>query len=170
MPFIQTTYDNIMNYFYGNDNEQTNDKPEIPYKLEGIWNLESIGNMSMLMTLNNGDFDLEKRRITVKLYKPGNWLFKEENFFTKFLCKFIKYSYQFDFNEDYSKADIYIKLGKVPIYLSKSIMDWQLRVKSDKMLRYTSIFGNAHFYESKRLDNDDLVKIKNNGYEKLYYC
>ena len=60
----------------------------------------------MLMTLENGDFNQKKRRITVKLYEKGNWLFNEETFIVKYLNKLLKYSYQFDFNEDYTHADI----------------------------------------------------------------
>ena len=165
MPFIETTYKNIIDYFY-----KYKPKSNIPNKLKGIWNLQTINNMSILMTLENGQYDSSKNRIIVKLYEPGNWLFKEENFFTKFFCKFIGYSYQFDFDSDYNKADIYIRLGCLPIYLSKCIMDWNLQVKDDRMLRYTSMFGNSHMYDSKRFKKEDIYLFNNMKYEKLHYC
>jgi len=165
MPFIETAYKNILDYFY---KDRTNSN--IPNKLKGIWNLQTINNMSILMTLENGLYYPDKHRIIVKLYEPGNWLFKEENFFTKFFCKFIGYSYQFDFDKDYNKADIHIKLGCLSIYLSKCIMDWTLTVKNDKMVRYTSMFGRAHLYESKKFIKEDIYLLHDMKYDKLYYC
>ena len=167
MSFIKTGYQQIMNYFYGQDNSSQNS--EIPEHLKGVWSLENIKNMSILMTLENGVFEEDKRRITVKLYEKGNWLFREENFFTKFLCKCLKYSYQFDFNEDYTFADIYIKLGKLPLYFRKSIMDWSVEFRRGKMVRYSSIFGNAHLYESTKFSDLDVDKFKSIGINKLYY-
>lgn len=75
----------------------------------------------------------------MKLYEKCNWLFNNETFIVKYLNKLLKYSYQFDFNEDYTHADIYIKLGFLPLYFTKFLMDWTLRVTPDrnKMIRDT---------------------------------
>jgi hypothetical protein len=163
MPFIKTTYDNIINFF----KSPSNKIDRLPDHLKGIWSLEKIGNMSIFMSLENAQ--ISDKRIIVKLYKKGNWLFKEENIFTKYIFKLIKYSYQFDFNDDYTYADIYIKLGSVPFYFPKSVMDWSLTVDGDKMIRKTKMFGKEHTYETERVSDDIVKKLNDGKINKLYY-
>ena len=164
MPFIKTTYDNIMNFF---KSSATSNVSRLPDHLHGVWSLDKIGNMSIFMSLENAQ--ISDKRIIVKLYKSGNWLFKEENIFTKYIFKLIKYSYQFDFNDDYTYADIYIKLGSIPFYFPKSIMDWSLTVENDKMIRKTKIFGKEHTYETERVTYNIVKKLNDNKINRLYY-
>lgn len=153
MPFIKATYNNIKNFFRKTTNVHKN--------ISGIWSLENIGNVSLLMSFENSIID--GNNIMVKLYKSGNWLFREQTLKTKIL-RLLNYSYLFKFNDDFTKAQIYIKLGRIPIYLPKFISNWTLELKNNQMIRKTSIFGNTHIYISERFNENTIIKEK-----ELYY-
>jgi hypothetical protein len=162
MPSIIASYKDVTEYFTKNSNN------DIPESLEGIWNLSALNNMSILMSFNNAEFNENKRQLIVKLYKTGNWLFKQENLFTNWLCKTLKYSYQFDFNEDYTQAVININLGKVKIRLPKSIMYWTMELSDGKMIRTTKIFNSNHHYDAIKLSNPaDMYSLRT--YDYFYY-
>lgn len=187
MPFINADYDEVKQFFSTNevdnptiDDENNNvdddsvstvdldDEPKIPVHLRGIWSLKSLNNMSIMMSFNNAEFDEKNRRLLVKLYEPGNWLFREENFLNKHIMKLVKYTYQFDFDEEYKNAEININLGSLPIRFPKSISHWTLHFEDGKAIRKTSIFGSEHEYESTKIENaEDMNGI---DVESFFYC
>lgn len=160
MPSINSDYNSVVHFF----------KPKkdilIPDTISGIWSLEELNNMSILMSFNNSTFDNHK--VTIKLYQHGNWLFKKSNIFTSFLAKCIKYSYQFNFDSDYKHAQIYIKLGSLPLYLPKWLSNWTVDVKDDHIVRKTSILWCKHEYIlTKITNNKDLQEM--GKFSKFYY-
>ena len=162
MPSIDATYEDVKRYF------KKNTLTKIPESLNGIWNLSSLGNMSILMTFENADFDEDKRQLTVKLYEKGNWLYKEENLFTSWLSKTVKYAYQFNFNEDYTKAEININLGKCKCRIPSSMMHWTMEMKDGEMIRTTKIFSTIHEYKATKLAvPTDMYDLR--MYDNFYY-
>ena len=167
MNHIDTSFASVYKFFE-RKNTQTD---QIPEHLSGIWELSTLKNMSILTSFNNAEFDKTNRRIIVKLYEPGNWLFGEENLANNFFIKLFKYSYQFDFDEYYEHATIKIKLGRLPIHISDSISKWTVDFdkKEGKMIRKTTFFKNVHTYEATRItDEDELAKIHN--CTSFFYC
>lgn len=165
MPYIDTTFKDVENFFTPKDNN-VNDLPE---NIRGIWSLSEVGNMSILMSFNNADFDPDKRRLVIKLYEPGNWLFRDKNCTNETLMKLFKYSYQFDFNEAYDRAEININLGSVPVRFPQSVSHWTVDLVDDKMIRSTKIFGSDHKYEAARVTNDEELSTIHDS-EKFFYC
>jgi hypothetical protein len=162
MPSITATYEDVKKYFVKHTTT------DIPEKLKGIWNLDKLGNMSILMSFENAEFDEDRRQMTVKLYEKGNWLFKEENLFTKWLCKALKYSYKFSFNEDYTHAEIDISLGNCKVKLPASMMHWTMDIIDGKMVRTTKIFNSVHHYEATRMEiPTDMYYLRK--YDNFYY-
>ena len=163
MSYIKTTFANIISFFAA---KQDNNIPE---HLKGVWSLEKIGNMSILMSLENAEkIGSSNKNYLVKLHEKGNWLFREENLYTKYIFNLIKYSYEFQFNKDYTFAQIYIRLGKIPLYFPKWLMNWTLEYKNNKMIRKTKILGFSEKYEATKLESDK--ELLNKGLDKLYYC
>ena len=160
MSSIDPNYESVVNFFNSKNDEN------VPDPIKGIWSLNELDNMSILMSFNNSM--INGTTITNKLYQPGNWLFRESNFFTKYLSKIIKYSYQFNFNSTFTFAQIYIKLGCIPLYFPKWLTNWTVEVKSDKIIRKTSFLGWSHEYTLTKINNDN--ELKNIGkFNKFYY-
>lgn len=167
---IDTSFASVTRFFE-TKNTQHASSDKIPDHLKGIWELSDLKNMSILMSFDNAIFNKEKRRITVKLYEPGNWLFGEENLANRFFLKFFKYSYQFDFNETYEHATIKIKLGIIPIHVPKYVSKWTVEFDklNNKMIRRTTFFGNEHLYKASKITSDkELSEIHNFDY--FFYC
>lgn len=164
MPFIPNTYHRVKKFF-----EPKKDN-NIPEHLLGVWNLEKVKNRSIMMSLNNADFNTDKRQITIKLYEKGNWLFQTDDYFTQWACKLIGYTYVFTFNEDYTHADIDIKLGKIPIWMPRSVMHWTMDYVDGKFVRTTKTAFSVHTYEATKVnDNNDILQLNSSGINELYY-
>ena len=166
MPFVPAVYESVMEFF--NNQKESKVSDSVPEQLRGVWSLDNIGGMSIMMSFNNTEINTETRVATVRLYEKGHWLFRENNFFVKHLCKFLQYTYEFHFNEDYTHADIYLNLGTWKIRLPKRLMDWTLEFKDGKAIRVTKMFGTEHTYESERIESvEDLNKL---ALQNFYYC
>lgn len=160
MPSIDVNYESVVNFF------KPKNGIDVPDTVKGIWSLNELNNMSILMSFNNST--INNTIITNKLYQPRNWLFRESNFFTKYLSKCIKYSYQFNFNKEFTFAQIYIKLGCIPLYLPKWLSKWTVEVTKDKIIRKTSFLCWSYTYTLTRVNNEN--ELRNIGkFDKFYY-
>ena len=168
MPNLTSTFNSIHDFFHPDINEI---KPELPSHLYGIWSLKSLNEQGILICLENGDWNQTKRKITIPLYKPGNFLFRHEHLLTQWLCKTFKASFEFTFDEGYTKASIKLKLGFMPIFIPKEVFNWELvcEPENDRMIvRKSKIFGKTYNYISKKIQNEsDVVGL--GEYENFYY-
>ena len=170
MQSIKNTYQNVIDFFTPINSDHSNNYVSIPEHLQGIWSLENVKNMSMFMSFNNAEHNEKKRRMIVRLYEKGNWLFNEKNVANTYFNKWFKYSYQFDFNEDYTYADIHVRLGSLPLYFPKSVFDWSVKMEGDKMVRKTKMFGSTHNYEAFKLEGEEYIdELNEKGIHDLYY-
>lgn len=164
MTLVTPIYKDIVEFFNSTKVE------ELPENLKGIWSLDKIGNESAMMSFHNAEHDKKNRRLIVRLYEPGNWLFNTDSFKVKYLNKWVKYSYQFDFNEDYTHAVINVRLGNIPIRLDKLGMLWTIDFNDEKAIRTTTIFGNTHKYESTRIKSDTNIVSNWPNLKNFFYC
>jgi len=168
MPNLTSTFQSIHNFFYPDKNII---KPNLPSHLCGIWSLNSLNEPGILIFLENGNWDQIKRKITVPLYKSGNFLFRHEHLLTHWLCKTFKASFEFIFNEEYTRASIKLKLGVMPILIPKEVFNWELicEPENDRMIiRKSKIFGKTFNYISKKIQNEnDVVEL--GEYENFYF-
>lgn len=142
----------------------------IPKQIAGLWSLENIGNVSMLMSFSNAKI-LSNNKVLVSLDKPNSWMFRLNSFATKLISLF-KYQYLFEFNEDYTFAQIYIKLGCIPLYFPKFITSWTLRIDPEnpnKFIRTTKFLWSTHTYTiDKLIDHEGNVTDKYDDFVKKY--
>ena len=159
MPYIESDYESVKDFF--------DSSAAVPSSISGIWSLKDLNNMSILMSFNNATF--LNSTATIKLHKPGNWLFKKNNIFVSTISKFIKYSYQFNFDSDFKNANIYIKLGCIPLYFPKWLTNWTVKVdtENNRIIRETSFLWFKHTYFLTKVENE--YDIFNLGLDKLYY-
>ena len=171
MPNITSTYQTIHDFFYRKEENKNVIKPTIPEQLHGIWSLKSLNEMGLLICLENGEWNQERKQITLPLFKQGTILFKEEHLFTQWMIKTFHAKFQFTFNEDYTRAGIKLKLGKLPLWVPKEIFNWELvcEPENDRMIvRKSKFFGKTESYISTKIQNEmDVVQL--GEYENLYF-
>ena len=164
MPFIKP--DKIGEMFY-----LKNDS--VPDKLSGIWSLAEIGNISILMSFSNSEY-IKNNEILVDLSKPNSWLFKKRSLSTKLLNLF-RYKYLFVFDkkvedENFTKAQIYIKLGCLPLYLPKWLTNWTLEIDPDNknnLIRKTSVLSSKNTYTLHKIIDKDGNIVDKARYDAL---
>ena len=98
-------------------------------------------------------------------------MFKFRSFSTKLISLF-KYKYLFEFNSDYTFAQIYIKLGCIPFYFPKCITSWTLKIDPEnpnRFIRTTKFFGSEHTYTiDKLIDHEGNVTDKYDDFVNRY--
>ena len=120
----------------------------------------NIVNNSILTSFNNAKF-LPNNEVLIESYKEGNWLYKENNLSLK-LIKFFRLSYLFKFNEDYSEANIFIKLRFIVFYLPKWLTNWTLKIdknNKNKLIRSTSVLCWEKSYIADRINDENDFKF-----------
>ena len=145
----------------------------VPEKLSGVWSLAEIQNMSILMSFSNSEY-IKNKEILVDLSKKNSWLFKNQSIGTRILNLFrYKYLFVFDKNvkdNEFTKAQIYIKLGCIPLYFPKWLTNWTLEIDpndSNKLIRKTSIFWFKNTYILHKIIDKDGNIANEEKYNEL---
>lgn len=164
--------DDIENFFL-----TSNSKSNINSKLKGIWKFEGLDlTPSFLMTFEKAK--IKNNVLTIKLFKRGNWIFKNVSFFFYLLFSILEtlqFAYVFVFDDLFNKANIYFSLLNYTIKIPKFLIDWTLEFDPyniNLITRKSKILGFENKYRLRQisLDNqiiDDL--INNHRYSSLSY-